>query len=314
MKLDPVPATVSVTAVRAIKTVLLAASEDGQLSPLQEQFANSVQTHILKTEFPLDALPVITAEDLRDHLSDLTHRNRVMRALIVAACIDGTMKTSAVAKVEEFATALKVDMSPVETAWKLANENFLSARIDIIRRSLAGVKMKEVVQSEGVLEGLKQFFPLAGIELDEVTLKYKSLENYPEGTLGKEYVNYLRKNDFPFPGEKGAGPEIIVLHDCLHVLGGYGTSPAEEVEVASFQAGCHFEEPLYGLLFGLAQYHLNIQMGHISPAQTLKADPEKMLAAYVRGCSVKRDMWRDFNPWDHFAKPVTLIRQEIGLI
>ncbi|MFS4460431.1 hypothetical protein [Bdellovibrio sp. HCB2-146] len=292
----------------------MAASPDGNLSQLQEEFANSVQTHILKTTFPLEALPLITAEDLRDRLSEIDHRNRILRALIVAACIDGEMKASAVAKVEEFARCLAVDLSPVETAWKLANQNLLFARIDIIRRSLPGVKMKEVIDNDGVLEGLKQFFPLAGIELDEVAAKYRALEHYPEGTLGKEYVNYLRRNDFPFPGEIGAGPEIIVIHDCLHVLGDYGTSPSEEVEVASFQAGCHFEEPLYGLLFGLAQYHLNIQMGHISPAQPLQADPEKMLAAYVRGCSVNRDMWRDFNPWDHFAKPVKIIRQEIGLI
>ncbi|MNL51421.1 hypothetical protein D3C87_1745220 [compost metagenome] len=103
------------------------------------------------------------------------------------------------------------------------------------------------------------------------------------------------------------------MHDCLHVLGNYGTSAPEEVEVACFQAGCQFEEPLYGLLFGLAQYHLNIQVAPVAPARPLQADPEKMLAAYVRGCRVNRDMWRDFNPWDHFEKPVTLIRQEIGL-
>ena len=131
--------------------------------------------------------------------------------------------------------------------------------------------------------------------------------------MAREYTNYLRKNDFPYPGEKGAGPEIIVVHDCLHILGGYGTTASEEIEIAAFQAGCQFEDPIYGILFGLAQYHLNVQVAPVAPSESLQADPEKLIAAFVRGCQINRDMWRDFDPWDYFDRPVRDIRRDFGV-
>lgn len=154
---------------------------------------------------------------------------------------------------------------------------------------------------------------MLGVELPEVTAKYRELENYPEGSLGKEFMNYIRKNGFQLPGEKGAGPEIIVLHDCLHVLGDYGTSAAEEIEEASFQAGCHTNDPNYGLLFGLAQYHLDVQVSPVAPSDKLKADPEKMIAAFARGCRVNRDMWADSKPWEHFGEQLSLLREKLSI-
>ncbi|MNL46860.1 hypothetical protein D3C87_1696090 [compost metagenome] len=103
------------------------------------------------------------------------------------------------------------------------------------------------------------------------------------------------------------------MHDCLHILGNFGTSATEEIEEASFQAGCHFEDPIYGLLFGLAQYHLNIQMSPVAPAESLQARPDKMVEAFVRGSKVNRDMYRDFVPWEHFHKPVDELRKMLNI-
>ena len=71
---------------------------------------------------------------------------------------------------------------------------------------------------------------------------------------------------------------------------------------------------LYGLLFGLAQYHLGIQVAPVAPPEQLQANPEKMIAAFARGCRMKRDMWTDFNPWDHFTKQVDALRDDLGVI
>lgn len=64
------------------------------------------------------------------------------------------------------------------------------------------------------LATLKQFFPLRGIPLPDVTARYHKLDDSPEGTLGRAFIHYQNKNNFPYPGEVGAGPEIIVVHDC----------------------------------------------------------------------------------------------------
>ena len=78
---------------------------------------------------------------------------------------------------------------------------------------------------------------LFGIENPDLAARYQALEHTPRGTLGREYFEFVRQNGFALPGEKGGAPEVVVFHDCLHVLGGYQTSSVEETQIASFQAG-----------------------------------------------------------------------------
>lgn len=312
MKLTPVPPDIGHLGLRTIKSVCADPSRTG-LSELQVQLLAGIQKYILKTDFDLDGLPDISPEDLVTHSIDQEFKDRIIRGCIIAACIDGEMDPLKVGRLAHYAKALQVDMGPVNTAWKLAHKSLLLARIDIIRKSLPGVKIRQVVRSQGLLAAIQQFFPLIGGELPEVTARYKQLDGYAEGTLAKAYTEYLRRNHFPFPGEKDAGPEIIVVHDCLHILGGYGTTAPEEIEIAAFQAGCQFEDPIFGILFGLAQYHLNIQVAPVAPSQGLQANPEKLIAAFVRGCHINRDMWRDFDPWKYFDRQLEDIRREFGI-
>lgn len=312
MKLTPGPPDIAHLGLRTIKSICVEPSGTG-LSELQLQLLTGIQKYILKTAFELDGLPTLSPADLATHTIAQEFKDRIIRGCIIAACIDGEMDPLKVGRLERYAMALQVDMGPVRTAWKLANKNLLLARIDIVRKSLPGVKIRQVLQSQGLLAAIKQFFPLVGGELPEVMARYRQLDGYAEGTLARAYTEYLRLNHFPFPGEKDAGPEIIVVHDCLHILGGYGTTAPEEIEIAAFQAGCQFEDPLFGILFGLAQYHLNIQVAPVAPSQGLQANPEKLVAAFARGCHVNRDMWRDFDPWKYFDRQVEDIRVELGV-
>ena len=312
MHLNPVPTEIARAGLRALKTVCHS-SPASTLTDLQTQFLMGVQKHILNSNFQVGSLEPITPSELATIVKEQEFKDRIIRACIVGACIDGTVDTPEVSLIEEFAEALQVDMKPVKTAWKLANQNLILARVDIIRKSLPGVKVKQLISNEGLLGTVKQFFPLAGIELPELTAKYKKLYDFPSGTLGKEFTNYLERNRFPYPGEKGAGPEPIVIHDWLHLLGNYDTTATEEIEVAAFQAGCQTNDPIYGILFGLAQYHLDVQMAPVAPSQKLQANPEKMVEAFARGCRVKRDMWTDFEPWDYFGKNVEDLRAEFGI-
>lgn len=312
MKLNPVPPDVAYHGLRTIKSVCVGTAE-ANLSELQSQLVAGIQKHLLKTDFRLDELPGISPEELSAQSIEPEFKDRLIRGCIVAACIDGEMNPQAVERLERYANALGVDMAPIRTARRLADKSLLLARIDIVRKSLPGVKVGQTVASQGLLAAIRQFFPLLGGELPDVTARYKQLDRYAEGTLGKAFTAYLRENGFPFPGQKGAGPEIIVVHDCLHILGGYGTTAPEEIEIAAFQAGCQFEDPIYGILFGLAQYHLNVQVAPVAPSQHLQADPKNMVAAFARGCEVKRDMWRDFAPWDHFGRQVEDLRRDFGI-
>lgn len=311
MQLETVPNEVANAGLRAIFTVACA---DGEVTPLETAFIDSVQTNILRSHVDLARLVGIAPEELAEAVPAGELRTRIVCGMVVASCIDGEATVEEVAVIEAFARALGVDLAPVRTARRLANEQLTLARIAIVRRALPGYKIKQTLRERGPVALIKQFIPMMGGHDDALAAKYRALEAYPAGTLGRGYFDFITANQFSFPGEPNAGPEIIVTHDCLHVIGGYGTSATEEIDIAAFQAGCHDDNPLYGILFGLAQYHLGVQMAPVAPAEKGHADPMRMLRAFARGTEIKRDMWADFRPWDHFAKPLDTFRTELGLV
>ena len=73
---------------------------------------------------------------------------------------------------------------------------------------------------------------LFGIENPGLAARYQALEKLPRGTLGREYVEFVRTSKFALPGEPNAAPEVVLFHDCLHVLGGYDTTSIEETQIA----------------------------------------------------------------------------------
>lgn len=314
MHLAEVPADVAHAGLRALYTIALA---DGEVSPLERSFIDAVQVNVLHSHVDfaqLVELGPIAPDALARAIPPGELRGRVLNGGVVVSCIDGRATDDEVEILDAFARALDFDLTPVRTARRLAREHLFLARIDIARRALPGHKIKQTLREDGPIALVKQFIPMLGGHDDAVTARYRALEHYAAGTLGRGYFDFIAGNGFGFPGEKGAGPEIIVLHDCLHVLGGYGTSATEEIDVSSFQAGCRGGDPLYGLLFGLAQYHLGVQVAPVAAAEKLQADPQRMMRAFARGTEINRDMWTDFRPWDYFAKPLDALRSELGLV
>ena len=297
--------------LRAMKTVLTAA---GELAPIRREALLAIQRHLLRTEFDLDALGPIAPEELAAAIDEPALRTQLIGGMVTLTLTSDVVDEAEQAAIERFAAALAVESTTLTQLRNFQSERLMALRFDVIRRSLAGPAMKQLYEDQGLLGVVKNLGSFAGLwENTALAERYRGLANYPEGTLGREFIAYLRRNQFPFPGQKHAGPEIIVLHDCLHILGAYGTTAPEEIEVASFQAGCQFQDPIYGLLFGLAQYHLDIQMAPVAPSQAMNAAPERMVAAFARGCAVTRDMWVDFDPWAHFATPVDELRAELNV-
>jgi len=310
MKIDPVSDEVARAGLRALQTVALA---DGDLSPLERSFIAAVQEHVLQSSVDLDALTPITPDELAAIVQAPALRQRILSGTVIASVIDGRATEDEVDVIAAFARALELDMSPVITARRLAKNQLFLARIDLARRALPGHKLRQTLREDGVRALLAQIAQVFGATDAALAARYRALEASPEGTLGRGYYDYILANEFSFPGEKDSGPEIIVLHDCMHVISGYGTTPDAEIEVSAFQAACHGGDPLYGVLFGLAQYHLGVQVAPVAPSERMHADPDRLVRAFARGARIKRDMWSDFAPWDHFHKPLAELRAELGV-
>jgi len=310
MTLSPVPPDIALAGLRALKTVC---SADGGITPLERGFIDGVQRHVLNLSADLDALAPIDGAELAQRVPAGEFRERVVGGLVIASTMSGESSTAEMAIIEGFARALGVKADVLRVGQHLAHHQFTLARIDIVRRALLGFKVKEVLHEGGVSGVIKQFLPMLGVENKALAARYRALESSPAGTLGRAYCDFVTANGFSFPGEPHAGPEIIVVHDVLHVLGDYATTPEEEVLVAAFQAGTHHADQFHQLLFAIAQFHLGLAIAPGSTPEKFKVDPPKMVEALMRGARVPKDYWAEFKPWDHFSRSLDEVRRELRI-
>ena len=117
-----------------------------------------------------------------------------------------------------------------------------------------------------------------------------------------------------FPGEKNGMPERMVHHDLMHVLNGYDTNPAGECELAAFYAAFADGDAFTFFVIVLATFHLGLR---VSPAIVRPArgafDPERAVAAFVRGRSVHVDVMGAWNYWELMPLPLSEARARLGL-
>jgi hypothetical protein len=106
----------------------------------------------------------------------------------------------------------------------------------------------------------------------------------------------------------------MVHHDLVHVLNGYDTDPAGECEVGGFYAGFAEGDSFTFLMTILTTFHLGFR---VSPAAVVPAegalDPERVLAAYLRGRRLKVDVMGRWNYWAIFPLTMEQARASLGI-
>jgi tellurite resistance protein len=299
--------------LRAMKTVALAGSGLGQL---ERALIGAAQEHVLESSFDIDALSTITPEELAKAIPvDAPLRAQLVQALIVLTLADGEAQAEQVAAVERFAEALSVSEPALKNIRQLVSERLLSLRFDVARRSFSGQKLREAWAEEG-LTGIWKvagaMFKLKG-EDPELAAKYQALGDLPEGSLGRSFFEFTRKNGFAFPGEKDGVPERFIFHDLSHVLGGYDTDPAGEMRVLAFSAGYRSEDPFSVILFAILQVHMGVQLTPISNAERGYFDPPSFLKELKRGAAMNVDLSKGWDPWAVMREPVAELRRRYNI-
>jgi len=147
----------------------------------------------------------------------------------------------------------------------------------------------------------------------ELARRYAALRDLPERSLGRAYVAYIDANKFGLPGERGAISDLIVPHDLAHVLGDYGTEPAEEVLVASFSAGHRVKDPFAFLMFVMLQFHLGLRVTPGAKAERGYFDPAHVLAAIARGAELNIDLTARWDYWTDLAAPLETVRRRYNV-
>ena len=109
-------------------------------------------------------------------------------------------------------------------------------------------------------------------------------------------------------------PERMLHHDLLHVLNGYDTDAAGECELAAFYAAFAEGDAFTFFVIALATFHLGLT---VSPSVVVPAtgafDPERALAAFVRGRGMRVDVMGAWNYWELMPLPIPEVRTLLGI-
>lgn len=297
--------------LRAMKTIAMA---DGALDASERHMMESIQ-RIFDTAHEVEQLAPITPVELARAFPDPQLRHQLVQGLIAMSLIDGKASHQEADLVEQFARALEVSAPEVKDLRHVLKGEIFQLRLDLVRRFWLRDKVKEIWNQDG-LRGLFKFLGgMAGkYENAALAARYQVLEHYPPGSLGRAYWEYCRKNGFALPGERGGAAEPILFHDCAHVLSGYGTDPAGEVQVACFSAGFQRRDPWLFVFFVLLQFHVGIRMTPITKARTGFFNPEKALIALRRGAAMKVDLNSGWDYWPVMGEQVDELRRRYNIL
>jgi hypothetical protein len=247
---------------------------------------------------------------LINEFKDAKIRSYLLHASILFSAINGIPTEEKYKRVKEIAKELGEDSANLEILALLVKGKLLRLRRKLMSQFWAVKKLKVQIQVEGpkaiFIFISSNFFKI--YKKKSLAAKYQALDSYPSGSLGKEYANYIHKNNFSFPGEKGAASEIITFHDLSHILSGYNTSPNEEVLAASFMAGYMRNDECNILMFVLLQFHLGIRVTPGAKAEQGHFNVKAVLCALQRGASMNLDLTDGWDYWTVMGEQVEKLR------
>jgi hypothetical protein len=256
-------------------------------------------------------LPSPTLRETAERIVEPHRRKRLVELAIVMTMVDGDVLSAPAGAVAELTRALGVNERASRTLSKVAAHHRLLARIDVARR-VFGRFAGEAFYEEG-LAGVRKFIgPLLKLRVGEdraTAERYQRLQSLPAESFGRVYWEHCTSRGFAFPGERGGIPERAVFHDFGHVLSGYDTDPAGEIQQAAFQAGFVRREGFTFLFFGIAQFHLGMKLTPIAEAEVGYFDVDKVVTALARGAACNVDLSDHWDVWPLMPRPLEEVRR-----
>jgi hypothetical protein len=304
--------------LRALKTI---ASSPGPIGPAQRALMEASRKIILGIDADIDALAPITPAELAAGFPAGELRRQFTNGMIVTAVADGPPSREAIAQVAAYAKALGI-AEPVLADLRLLADGYLTIfKLDFLRRGHIKDIFKNQLEQKGPLNLARSVLMMRGVMEDPaLARRYRAWEKLPEGTLGRELIDFYNKHGFSVPGERGGFPEAGLYHDFTHLLGGYNTEPEGELQVAAFSAGFKRERPFYIVLFAVLIFSSGVQMRPTAADFVTKgvlARPgiaELMLTAIERGSKVNTDLSDKWDYWAWIDKPIDQVRRELNIL
>jgi len=313
LRLDPATAR---SALAALLGVAQFCAGGPEIDPAERLTIEAIRDHLAhQPDLDLDGLSPLTPEALAEQVSDPIWRERILRGMTVVALMDGQLSEERLSYLRRAARSLGVGEVVVNTYANLVHERMALVRLDMARRGFLVGAVRDFL-GRGRLEAAMQLARYVLKQSDPaLAARYRALGDLPEGTLGHAYIQFIESNGFSVPGEPGGPPPPIARHDCMHVLGGYGTSPAEEGGVAGLQAGMsRSSDPFFSILLVLAEFQLGRSVVPIETGQHQHdLDPAVLFHGLERGLQMNRNLIGDWDLFADAAVPLEELRLRYGI-
>lgn len=297
--------------LRSLTTV---AANPESLTVREQQFLQVINTlHQGSTDAAV-WLPIDTPE-VAQGITNSHHRKRLLQMAIVMAMVEGEMTARQQQALQALASGLSVNERGLRVLHEAASGYQLLTRLDMTRRMMVNM-VEPAYREEGVAGVGKIMGPLffkKGGEDPALAWRFRQLGLLSPDTLGRTFWEHCTQRQFSFPGEPGAIPLRLVFHDFGHVLAGYDTTPAGEIQQGAFQAGFVRNDGFMFLLFVILHFHWGIKITPVADAAEGLFDIPLVMNALQRGAACTVDLSDHWNFWDVVEIPLQEVRKRYGI-
>lgn len=206
---------------------------DLQLDLLQavvDRFRGDVPVSVREVE-PCDAATV------RARITDPALLHQMANLVIVLELTMHPLPPDLERHAERFLVDAGVRPAYLSIVRDTAEHHLVRLHADLLRNSWYTEQTMEGMFSGRLGELLRSKLAYYSVTTEPaLAAKWSALRSCPDGSWGREVARFYDLHGFPFPGEPGGIYEVGALHDWVHVLADYNTSPEGEIDVFAFIA------------------------------------------------------------------------------
>lgn len=274
---------------------------------------------------PIDdaLLAPLPAEEVRAALSDADLLEQLATFVLVLEMVLHPLPDAMVHHAQRYLAELGVAPMLRDVVRQTSHHHLALLHADFLRHSWTTHQTLEGIFGGHLVELTRNKMAYLGVGSEPaLARRWRHLGDNPEGSWGRAVFEFYGEHGFPFPGEPHGIYEVGAIHDWIHVLADYDTSPAGEIAVFSFIAAS-MEDPrgVTQLMFTLSLFQnatINRVFGKAVPSSrgdTLSdagVVPE-VVEAMLRGSACAVDVMDGI---DHFAlagEPLDGLRERFAI-